>query len=152
MERRVFLKKIVKLFFLLISLIIAPVILYIYPSRIKQKKLFYIYLTDEDNLPKSGLRKFDYKYNLADKTIAGYVFIKKDASELTAFSPLCTHLGCLIKWNNIQKEFICACHGGKYDINGDVIAGPPPKPLQRLPLEIKEGKVYIGIKLYGQDI
>ncbi len=149
MDRRVFLKKIVKLFFLFASLVIVPIIFYIYPSAFKQKKLFYVYLTDEDSLPKSGLRRFDYKYTLAEKVITSYVFLKSDSVELTAFSPVCTHLSCLIKWDNIHKEFICACHGGKYDINGNVLAGPPPKPLDRLPLVIKEGKVYIGMRLYG---
>jgi cytochrome b6-f complex iron-sulfur subunit len=148
-DRRGFLKKIVKLFLLLVSLIIVPAIFYIYPSAIRQKKLIYIYLSDEDSLPKSGLKRFNYRYSIDDKTLAGYVFIKKDGNQLTAFSPICTHLGCLVKWDNQRKEFICACHGGKYDINGNVVAGPPPKPLDRLPVEIKEGKVYIGIRQYG---
>ena len=152
MDRRVFLKKIVKLFLLFVSLVIVPVFFYIYPSTIRQKKLFFLYLSDEDNLPKSGLKRFDYQYSIDDRTITGYVFIKKDGDELIAFSPICTHLGCLVKWDNHRKEFICACHGGKYDINGNVIAGPPQKPLDRLPWEIKEGKVYIGIRQYGQDI
>lgn len=149
MDRRSFLKKIVKLFFLFISLILFPVIFYVYPSSIRQKKPFYIFLSDEDSLPKSGLKRLDYKYTLNDKTITGYVFLKKEGNELTAFSPACTHLGCLVKWDNLRKEFMCACHGGKYDIDGNVIGGPPPKPLEKLPLEIKEGKVYIGMKLYG---
>jgi len=152
MERRDFLKKIVKLFFFTLSLIILPIIFYIYPPRIKQKKLTFVYLTDEDELPRSGVKRFELKYSIQEKTMLGYVFLKKDELQLTAFSPICTHLGCLVKWSNIQKEFVCACHGGKYDINGNVIAGPPPKPLERLPLDIKEGKVFVGVKLYGQDI
>lgn len=152
MDRRGFLKKIVKSFFFFISLLIIPVIFYIYPPAIGQKKIYYIYLSDEDDIPKSGLRRFNYQYSLDDKIITGYVYLKKEVDELTAFSPVCTHLGCLVKWDNISKEFICACHGGKYDIDGNVIAGPPPKPLERLPFEIKDGKLYIGIRLYGQNI
>lgn len=149
MDRRDFLKKIIKAFFFSLSLSIILILSYIYPSKIKQKKLFYIYLTEEEVLPKSGIKRFEYKYDLHEKTIVSFVFLKKEGEELTAFSPLCTHLGCLVKWNNIEKEFVCVCHGGKFDMDGKVIAGPPPKPLERLPLDIRNGKVYIGIKLYG---
>lgn len=149
MDRRNFLKKIIKAFFFSISVSLIFILSYIYPSKIKQKKLFYIYLIEEEVLPKSGIKRFEYKYDLHEKTIVSFVFLKKDGEELTAFSPLCTHLGCLVKWNNIEKEFVCVCHGGKFDMDGKVIAGPPPKPLERLPLDIRDGKVYIGIKLYG---
>lgn len=149
MDRRNFLKKIIKAFFFSISVSLIFILSYIYPSKIKQKKLFYIYLIEEEDLPKSGIKRFEYKYDLHEKTIVSFVFLKKDGDELTAFSPLCTHLGCLVKWNNIEKEFVCVCHGGKFDMDGKVIAGPPPKPLERLPLDIRDGKVYIGIKLYG---
>ncbi len=149
MDRRDFLKKIIKAFFFSISFSLILILSYIYPSRIKQKKLSYIYLTEEEALHKSGIKRLEYKYNLHEKTIVSFVFLKKEGEELTAFSPLCTHLGCLLKWNNIEKEFVCVCHGGKFDMDGKVIAGPPPKPLERLPLSIRDGKVYIGIKLYG---
>lgn len=149
MERRDFLKKFINAFFLILSFSVILIISYIYPSRIKQKKIYYIYLTEEEDLPKSGIKRFEYKYNLHEKTIVSFVFLKKDDKGLTVFSPLCTHLGCLVKWNNIQKEFVCVCHGGKFDMDGKVIAGPPPKPLERLPLNIRDGKVYVGIKVYG---
>ena len=64
---------------------------------------------------------------------------------MTVFSPVCTHLGCYVNWDNNRKEFICPCHGGRYNIDGQVIAGPPPKPLDRLPFKIEAGKVYLGV-------
>lgn len=149
MNRRNFLKKIIKIFFISIGFIIILIIPYIYPSKIKQKKHHYIYLTEEEDLPRSGIKKFQYQHNHLEKTIVSFVFIKKDEKGLTALSPMCTHLGCLVRWNNIQKEFVCVCHGGKFDMDGNAIAGPPQKPLERLPIDIRDGKVYIGIKLYG---
>lgn len=149
MNRRNFLKKIIKIFFLSVGLSIILILSYIYPSKIKQKKLFYIYLTEEEALPRLGIKRFEYQYKVKEKTITSFVFLKKDDSGLTAFSPSCTHLGCLVKWDNIRKEFICVCHGGRFDVDGNVIAGPPPVPLERMPLDIRDGKVYVGIKLYG---
>jgi Rieske Fe-S protein len=68
-------------------------------------------------------------------------------SGLFALSPVCTHLGCLVNWDYNKKEFICPCHGGKYDMEGKVRGGPPPAPLNRLPLEVRDEKVYIGMVL-----
>lgn len=149
MDRRDFLKRFIKAFFLVLSLGIILIVNYIYPSKIKQKKTFFIYLTEEENLPKIGIKRFEYTYKSGEKSINSFVFLKNDSMGLVAFSPHCTHLGCLVKWNNRDKEFICACHGGKFDMDGRVIAGPPPMPLERLPFQIKDGKIYLGIKLYG---
>ncbi|RME66309.1 MAG: hypothetical protein D6778_04940 [Nitrospirae bacterium] len=66
---------------------------------------------------------------------------------LYALSPVCTHLGCLVNWNYLKGEFQCPCHGGRYDIKGRVIGGPPPRPLTRLPLKIEGEKVLVGLKV-----
>lgn len=147
MKRRDFLKRAIKVFFSILAIAIFSALVYIYPSKIKNRKLQYIYLMDEDDLPRKGVRKIEFEYKLQDRTITNRVFIVAGNDILTAFSPVCTHLGCLVNWDNNKKEFLCPCHGGKYSMNGDVIAGPPPKPLTRLPLEIKNGKVYVGIKI-----
>jgi Rieske Fe-S protein len=42
------------------------------------------------------------------------------------FNATCTHLGCLVKWDQPSKRFLCPCHGGIYNENGEVVAGPPP--------------------------
>lgn len=149
MDRRNFLKKVVKTFFVSLSLGSLIIISYLYPRNIKEKRLIYIYVTDEEFLPKSGIKRFEYSFEREGKKVTNLVFLKRDEKGLTALSPFCTHLGCLVKWNNIQKEFVCACHGGKFDKEGNVIAGPPPKPLEKMPLEIKDGRVFLGIKVDG---
>ena len=76
------------------------------------------------------------------------IFLRRDeGGALTAFSALCTHLGCLVNYSNIKKEFICPCHGGRYDPDGRVIAGPPPAPLTRLPVRVAGNKVQVGLKV-----
>lgn len=147
MNRRDFLKRAIKVFFSILAAVALSALVYIYPSKIKKRELHYVYLMDEDDLPKKGVRKVEFEYKSEDKTVANRIFLAANNGSLTAFSPVCTHLGCLVNWDNNKKEFLCSCHGGKYNIDGDVIAGPPPKPLTRLPLEIKDGKVYVGIKV-----
>ena len=59
----------------------------------------------------------------------GPTIIIRHSGKLMAYSDVCTHLGCLVKWFPAEEEFICPCHGGRYDIHGKNISGPPPSPL-----------------------
>lgn len=63
-----------------------------------------------------------------------------------AFAINCTHLGCPVRWEAGAKLFLCPCHGGVYDSNGDVAGGPPPRPMHRYPVRIEEGQVEISIR------
>jgi len=63
---------------------------------------------------------------------------------IIALSRVCTHLGCLVSYDRDRDILICPCHVGIYDLEGNVISGPPPKPLQKFPLRIEGGNVVIG--------
>lgn len=65
--------------------------------------------------------------------------------ELRAFSAVCTHLGCLVKWDPAAAEFICPCHGGKFNADGVNTFGPPPRPLKQFrPSTTPDG--FIGLQ------
>lgn len=64
----------------------------------------------------------------------------------TAFSVNCTHLGCPVRWLPDADLFMCPCHGGVYYKNGEVAAGPPPKPLTQYPVRVRDGLVEILTK------
>jgi menaquinol-cytochrome c reductase iron-sulfur subunit len=66
-----------------------------------------------------------------------------DAKEFIAFSVNCAHLGCPVRWMESARLFMCPCHGGVYYEDGRVAAGPPPHPLTRYPVRIRDGKVEI---------
>jgi cytochrome b6-f complex iron-sulfur subunit len=56
----------------------------------------------------------------------------------------CTHLGCTPNWFEAEKRFKCPCHGSNFDIKGDVIAGPAPKPLFRCQVSLSDdGQILI---------
>jgi Rieske Fe-S protein len=59
------------------------------------------------------------------------------ARDVHAFSATCTHLGCQVLWDGAAHRFRCPCHGGAYDAQGRVIAGPPPRPLDRLEARVE---------------
>lgn len=56
----------------------------------------------------------------------------------------CTHLQCAVNWVAATQQFICPCHGGVYDIMGNVMAGPPPRALRRRIIQVQGDSVQIG--------
>jgi menaquinol-cytochrome c reductase iron-sulfur subunit len=68
---------------------------------------------------------------------------RDDAESFTAFAVNCTHLGCPVRWLADAQLFLCPCHGGVYNGDGSVAAGPPPKPLPRYPVRVRDGRVEI---------
>jgi menaquinol-cytochrome c reductase iron-sulfur subunit len=68
---------------------------------------------------------------------------RDNATTFTAFAVNCTHLGCPVRWVQNAELFLCPCHGGVFNHDGSVAAGPPPKPLNRYPVRIRNGQVEI---------
>jgi cytochrome b6-f complex iron-sulfur subunit len=63
---------------------------------------------------------------------------------LKAFSAICTHLGCIVAWDQPRQFILCPCHDGRFNaINGAVISGPPPAPLPELPVTVEGDTVYV---------
>jgi cytochrome b6-f complex iron-sulfur subunit len=60
------------------------------------------------------------------------LLIRTPEGELQAFSAVCTHLQCTVQYKGDTSQIWCACHNGLYDLAGNVVSGPPPRPLERL--------------------
>jgi menaquinol-cytochrome c reductase iron-sulfur subunit len=65
-------------------------------------------------------------------------------AEVTVFSPICPHAGCYFNWDSSTNHFECPCHGSVFSIDGKVLGGPAPRPLDTLPHEMKDGELYVG--------
>ena len=61
-----------------------------------------------------------------------------------ALSKVCTHLGCLVEYDKLKKVLLCPCHAGVYSLAGNVLSGPPPKPLQKYPVKVEGEDIVIG--------
>jgi len=65
--------------------------------------------------------------------------------EWSALSTTCTHAGCPVSYQKEENRIFCQCHGGVYNpSNGDNIAGPPPKPLQKYKVEVSETSLKVS--------
>ncbi len=64
---------------------------------------------------------------------------------LRAYSAVCTHLGCIVKWDEAKGYIQCPCHDGRFNpVTGAVITGPPPAPLPALTVTTVSGQVFVG--------
>jgi quinol---cytochrome c reductase iron-sulfur subunit, bacillus type len=72
-------------------------------------------------------------------TIKGVWVVRQSADAFAVFNGRCTHLGCAYSWQNGQHQFACPCHAGVFAIEGKVLAGPPPRPLDTLDTRIVAG-------------
>jgi menaquinol-cytochrome c reductase iron-sulfur subunit len=71
-----------------------------------------------------------------------YVWRQSEAeNDVVAFSNVCTHLACRVHWNDQVQEYVCPCHDGHFDLEGDVVSGPPPRPLDRYETKVEDGNL-----------
>ncbi len=68
--------------------------------------------------------------------------VRKNEGEIVIYSPLCTHLGCGYRWESERQVFFCPCHASVFNIDGQVLAGPAPRPLDTLPVKIENGRIW----------
>jgi Rieske Fe-S protein len=75
------------------------------------------------------------------------ILIRTVEGELRAFSATCTHLDCTVQFRKDFGMIWCACHNGKYDLNGRNISGPPPRPLDELRVVVQGDDILISKKV-----
>ncbi len=74
------------------------------------------------------------------------ILLRTTTGEFRAFSATCTHLDCTVQYKKELGLIWCACHNGKYDLNGRNVSGPPPRPLDEFRVVVQGGEVMISKK------
>lgn len=81
------------------------------------------------------------------RTLSGVWLYTEDGEKFKAYNGHCTHLGCSYGYDKDRKTFFCPCHRGQFDPKtGAVLAGPPPRPLDELQVQVKDASVYVNYK------
>jgi nitrite reductase/ring-hydroxylating ferredoxin subunit len=89
-------------------------------------------------------RVADGWYETRSQTV---VFIDREGEGYRALLSTCSHLGCKVNWDDRAKQYKCPCHGGVYDREGRVVAGPPPRPLDRLAIRLNPQTSELEVEL-----
>jgi Rieske Fe-S protein len=74
------------------------------------------------------------------------ILVRTAGGELRAFSAVCTHLNCTVQYADDSHRIWCACHNGIFDLNGRVVTGPPPDPLEEYAVNIRGEDVMVSRK------
>jgi menaquinol-cytochrome c reductase iron-sulfur subunit len=70
--------------------------------------------------------------------------VKGADNKVVAFGPQCTHLGCAYHWEDGKNEFLCPCHNSLFSVDGKVVSGPAPRPLDRYRTKVQGNKLLLG--------
>ena len=90
--------------------------------------------------------RFEHRRDFHTEKVTRPVLVRRlNERDFICFDSSCPHLGCSVSWDKAQRRFTCACHGGAFDVEGKVLAGPPPRPLERLNWEIKDGILRVEV-------
>ena len=69
-----------------------------------------------------------------------------DGKQFIVYDPRCTHLGCPYRWDRDLGRFLCPCHTAIFGVDGRVIMGPAPRPLDRFPVKVVGGRIMIRLE------
>jgi Rieske Fe-S protein len=119
-----------------VAAIIYPIIQFLIPPNIAEAQENSVTAgTMAELKPNTGkIFKFGSRPGLLIRTASG---------ELRAFTAICTHLNCTVQYRDDLQHIWCACHNGHYDLNGNNISGPPPRPLEQYTVNTKDDDVIV---------
>lgn len=129
-------------------LVAAPVIGFVLGPIFRRRTVEWRDVGPVDGFTRGETVKVDFKNAMArawtGRTGRTAAWLQRsNDGEFVAFSLDCTHLGCPVRWEPGARLFMCPCHGGVYYADGSVAGGPPPRPLTRYPVRIRDGRVEI---------
>lgn len=127
----------------------APAAIYLlFPPKTK-KESEWVEATDLSQIPAGTPTEISFQHNRVDgwkvtsEKATAWV-VKKPDGQVVAFAPNCTHLGCAYHWDEPTRHFVCPCHTSAFSIDGQVLAGPAPRPLDRYAVRVDGNKLQLG--------
>jgi len=116
-----------------------PLVRYIIPPRRAEAAAKRILAAKVGELAPNSAKFFRFGSTAA-------VLVNTTDGQLRAFSAVCTHLTCTVRYEGDTGTLFCPCHNGRFDLAGNVISGPPPRPLEAYEVEVSAGDIYVSRK------
>ena len=114
-----------------------PALVYIWPVMRRGPAVGLKEVGKEDEIPVGGGKKV---------IIGGSaVLVLLTPKGFRAFSAICTHLGCIVEYDSAKRQIMCPCHAGFFDTEGQVVSGPPPRPLSSYEVVNSNGILFVKI-------
>ncbi len=117
--------------------ILYPVLKYLNPPELPEANISSLKVGKVDDIP----------YNSGQIIKFGrtpVLLIRDSEGTFKALHGVCTHLDCIVQYKPDKELVWCACHGGSYDTDGNNLSGPPPRPLEKFAVNIRDGELYVA--------
>jgi Rieske Fe-S protein len=72
------------------------------------------------------------------------LLVRTSSGEVKAFSAVCTHLDCIVQYKPESKQIWCACHNGQFNLSGQNVGGPPPRPLEQYTVNTRGDEIIVS--------
>jgi quinol---cytochrome c reductase iron-sulfur subunit, bacillus type len=123
-----------------------PIVGFLLSPLFRGQQVVWRKVGDLSNVPEGQPTKFEVTFPQNAwpvPDVKAAVFVVKQTAATRIFSNVCTHMQCPVRWESATNQFLCPCHGGLYDINGQNVGGPPPKPLPEYVHRIDGTTLYV---------
>lgn len=121
------------------ALVAYPVVRFLIPPKVKEVSVSNVIAGKASELSPNQGKIFRFGNKPA-------ILIRTPDGEFHAFIAICTHLDCTVQYREDMKLIWCACHNGRYDLNGINIAGPPPRPLTPLTVNKVGDEIHVSLQ------
>jgi nitrite reductase/ring-hydroxylating ferredoxin subunit len=119
-----------------VGAVIYPIARFIVPPDIPESPTLSVSAGPASAMPPNSGRLIPFGQQPA-------LLIRLPNGELRAFNAECTHLSCTVEYREDAQDIFCACHNGRYDLNGRNVAGPPPRPLQAYEVSVQDDEITV---------
>lgn len=122
-----------------IAAFLYPVVRYVLPSKRTGVTQNSVAAAKVDELPPNAAKVFKFGSSPA-------ILVNTAEGSLVAFSAVCTHLTCTVRYDGDTETLFCPCHNGRFDLSGNVLSGPPPRPLETYSVEVSGPDIIVSRK------
>ena len=136
--RRSFLDRVLTVGLAVLGAAIAyPIISYLIPPKVKEVIHASVVAAKASDLAANSGKIFLFANKPA-------IVLRTPDGEVRAFTAVCTHLACTVQYRSDFRHIWCACHDGHYDLHGQVLSGPPPRPLEEYKVTLKGDDIIVS--------